>query len=181
MKICKVEGCNRKYYGLGYCSKHYKKFKKYGDPLVGIEKELHGMKYTPEYKTWEKMKDRCCNRNSKYYKYYGGRGITICERWCNSFKAFFADMGKRPFPKAQIDRINNDGNYEPGNCKWVTCAENTRHTSATKLTMQKADEIRKIFKAGGITKRALGYLYKVHESSIGLIINNKTWVKEATV
>jgi hypothetical protein len=66
------------------------------------------------------MKTRCLNRNREDWPDYGGRGIKICERWLASFLDFFADVGPRPGPEYSIDRINNDGNYEPGNVRWAT-------------------------------------------------------------
>jgi len=74
-----------------------------------------------EYKTWANMRQRCNNKKNSGYKYYGGRGISICERW-DSFDTFLLDMGKRP-PGLSIDRINNDGNYCPKNCRWATIKE----------------------------------------------------------
>ena len=70
------------------------------------------------------MIQRCENPNVRNFHRYGGRGIKVCSRWKNSFEEFYSDMGPRPFPKAQIDRENNNGNYEPNNCRWATQAEN---------------------------------------------------------
>jgi hypothetical protein len=69
------------------------------------------------------MKDRCCRPLAYCYHLYGGRGITVCERWQNSFSAFLADMGPKPSPEHSIDRINNDGNYCAENCRWATTKE----------------------------------------------------------
>ena len=82
---------------------------------------------SPEYMCWCNMKLRCSNKHNPMYKYYGGRGISVCERWRNSFKNFLADMGLKPSPELSIDRIDNDGNYEPGNCRWTTAKEQIRN------------------------------------------------------
>lgn len=93
----------------------------------GLSNRTHGATKTLEYKSWCHVKDRCTNPRAKKFPSYGGRGIKVCERWLKSFEAFFADMGQRPSPQHSIDRINNDGNYEPGNCRWATKKEQSRN------------------------------------------------------
>lgn len=84
----------------------------------------------PEYRVWAEMRRRCRNSKRKDFVNYGGRGITICARW-EDFHAFLSDMGPRPSSTYSLDRINNDGDYEPGNCRWVTRLEqnNNKRTS----------------------------------------------------
>lgn len=87
----------------------------------------HGRRESASYGTWCKMVERCCNTQSEAYKYYGGRGISVCDRWRESFAAFLEDMGERP-EGFTIDRIDNNAGYFPGNCRWATHSQQMANT-----------------------------------------------------
>lgn len=104
---------------------------------ISIEKKRarsreHPPKPKSEYAAWRGMRRRCLSSSSASYHRYGGRGITICDRWRDSFDNFIADMGMKPSPGHSLDRVNNDGNYEPGNCRWATMTEQLRNTSTNR-------------------------------------------------
>lgn len=133
--MCSVNNCNNIANRKGMCSLHYRRQLR-GVPL-GPSTRLrqsvyHGLSSHPAYHNWEQMIQRCNNPKKDNYHLYGGRGIKVCERWRN-FANFIADMGEKPTTKHSIDRIDNDGNYEPSNCKWSTAkeqAQNRRPNSA---------------------------------------------------
>lgn len=135
-------------------------------------------KHAPEYNAWEQMKGRCYKEtNNRYYR-YGARGIKVCDRWLESFDNFISDMGLKPTKKHSLERIDNDGNYEPDNCKWGTDEEQRRNKSSNvwiecdgeRLILQ--DWINKL----GLAKGNF-YYYKRHnkltnEQTIGFCIKN---------
>jgi hypothetical protein len=88
----------------------------------------HGMSSRSEYSIWLGMIDRCSRLGHKNYESYGGRNIVVCDRWRESFEAFFSDMGDRPSPEHSIDRIDNDKGYEPENCRWATQSTQVRNS-----------------------------------------------------
>lgn len=97
--------------------------------LLSVSKHRHGHAtngITQEYRAWTNMWDRCTRTTSDDYPNYGGRGITVCARW-KDFTNFLADMGLKPSPKLQLDRQNNNGNYEPGNCRWATLSQQAKN------------------------------------------------------
>jgi len=108
---------------------------------------------TTEYKTWAHIQDRCYNPNNKKYYRYGLRGIIVCERWLgeNGYENFLSDMGRKPTSKHSLDRIDNNGNYEPSNCRWATSEQQSRNRSNNvwieylgerKVLQQWADELK---------------------------------------
>lgn len=141
---CKVAGCDRQTIARGWCRKHYLHWWKYGDPTLRppLREETrlklsaahkgnkyavrhghrpHGMK-TPTYGSWLAMSARCYNPHNARHRHYGGAGVTVCDRWRQSFESFLADMGARP-NGTTLGRFGDAGNYEPGNCAWMTRAE----------------------------------------------------------
>lgn len=97
------------------------------DKMIAL-KTTHQSIHLPEYHAWSAMNQRCTNENYEHYASYGGRGISVCERWRDSFENFYADMGPRPSRKHSLDRYpNQNGNYEPDNCRWATVKEQSRN------------------------------------------------------
>lgn len=138
IKSCKIEGCvkeghiqnGKEKYIKGYCNSHYLKFRKYGDPLVEKSRRGESRVKNELLNTYSKIKDRCYNEKCMSFKYYGSRGIKMCDRWLgvDGFLNFCNDMGLRTSKKHSIDRIDNNGNYEPNNCRWATNHQQSANT-----------------------------------------------------
>jgi hypothetical protein len=116
------------------------------DPRIDKEEVMgrsprHGMKKHAIWRAWKSLRDRCCNPNNPNYKYYGGRGISVCDRWLTSFENFRDDMLPSWQDGLQLDRLDNNGNYEPLNCRWTTASINMKNRSCKAKIQSKYEGI----------------------------------------
>lgn len=134
-KICRVEGCTKPVKGYGYCLSHYRRYKRYGDPMqCQINKTGLAKKYKREHSAYTTMKARCYNQNVHEYSNYGGRGIKVCDRWLGpyGFQHFLEDMGPRP-ERHTLDRIDCNKDYCPDNCRWATYLQQNNNRRNNKV------------------------------------------------
>lgn len=145
-----------------------------------IERNLtHGLTYHPLYSVWKSMKHRCYNKRNKNYHNYGGRGISVCNDWKDTPNSFIDwGMANGYSQGLEIDRENNDGNYEPGNCRFVSGTENNRNRRTTKLNWDIVNEIRntKLLLKDAITISELSEAFKASPKQISMILNNTRWI-----
>ncbi len=178
---CKCD-CNSYVYVIGYSLRdgRTKSCGCFSIELVKKRNITHGMSprtgQHPIYMAYTGLMQRCYNTNNDRYKNYGGRGITVCDLWRESFENFLADMQKNWEKGLTIDRIDNDGNYEPSNCRWATKQIQNQNQSNTKLNPEIVREIRAFHKDNPhISKVEISKMYGVSGRHIGHIVNYQTW------
>lgn len=136
----------------------------------------HGFYKDPVYKVWHKMKERCYYVKDINYHNYGGRGISVCEDWLTHPKVFINWAYENGYKKGlQIDRINNDGNYEPSNCRFVTKLENSRNRSTSKLNKLQVRVIKRMIEDSRLSYREIAECFNVDQSMVGYIVTGKSW------
>jgi len=170
---CKIIGCDSVALARGLCQKHYDYKRNHVKGF--IKHPHHGMSFSPEYYTWVSMISRCENKNTKDYKRYGGGGIKVCKRW-KTFVNFYADVGTRS-EGTTLDRIDNNGNYEPDNVRWATHAENSQNTCANKLNWELIRKIREEYSTMETSQGKLGRKYNISQAFIGKIVNRLAWIE----
>jgi hypothetical protein len=144
----------------------------YSIKLLKERATTHNLTSHHLHSIWTNMKNRCRNPKMLMYYRYGGRGIKVCKEWDKSFESFYSWCIENGYEKGlQIDRIDNDGNYEPENCRWVTRSENIRNSTTVKITEKEAEEIRN----SKLSVKELEKLYNLKKSAIYYIKSGKFW------
>ena len=141
----------------------------------GCRRTPHGFFGTRLYSIWAGMKSRCCNPKSPNYKDYGGRGISICKEWLEfiPFKVWALSNGYEK--EITIDRIENDGNYEPNNCRWVSTTINNQNRRNTRLSAKKVILIRFLLERSRLEQKQIGSFFGVNQNVISQVKNKKLW------
>jgi hypothetical protein len=134
----------------------------------------HRLSRSPVYRAWAAAKSRCYDKNHPNYRNYGGRGISMCDQWRDSFETFLNDVGDKPAPKYTLDRIDVDGDYAPGNCRWATHTEQMRNTRQTKNDESLAAAVRALV-AQGFSKKAIAVALSMNYSSVKQIAAWNQW------
>lgn len=140
-----------------------------------INSGTHKLSKLPIYKVWKSMKARCYRKTDKRYYRYGGRGIIVCDEWLNNPEKFIEWAKNNGYSKGlSIDRINNDGNYSPDNCRFVSYVINNRNSSNTHLVESDIIKIKEIYN-NGIKQIDIACQFNITQPTVSKIVNNKSW------
>lgn len=142
-------------------------------------RKMHGLSHangsrTTLHRLWLNLRNRCNNPNTPDYKYYGGKGVSVCPRW-DDFTLFAQDVGPHPGKGLTLDRIDTNKGYEPGNVRWATRQTQARNRNYCKMDKVKADEVRNRYLKGNITQKELAGEYNVTQPLISAIIRGAVW------
>ena len=129
---------------------------------------------TPEYRSWQMMKNRCLNPRAGDFKYYGGRGIKVCERWLK-FENFLEDMGRKPEPDLTLDRKKVNRGYYKQNCHWASRAHQARNRTDTRFSEFKAAKIRALYATGKYRQVDIANMFETTQAAISQITRNAAW------
>lgn len=135
-------------------------------------------RYPAEYLAWSNMRRRCYSPTFTSYPWYGARGVTVCDRWRESFPAFLADVGPRPSPRHSLDRIDTAGPYEPGNCRWATKDVQQQNRRYCRLTPEMVAEVWRLHRAG----RSNGEIARILDcdtTNVWGVVTGKSWRRYA--
>ena len=175
MLVCKVRICDGTVFARGLCAAHLRRLYKTGSvsPRTPIKQRLGSkVSKTPEYRAWIHMHDRCYNPNHRNYRHYGERGISVCKRWHKS-ENFMSDMGPKPSPIHSLDRINNNKNYSPSNCRWATHRQQRANQNNHKRSVVTPKEVSIIIQLGTrYTHREIANIVGRNHLTVGRVLRN---------
>lgn len=172
--------CGSIYYGRAYPMKNGSInscgcLEKENLKLLTESKTTHGLSKTPIYKVWKAMKARCYRKTDKRYSRYGLRGITVCNEWIDNPSLFIEWANKNGYKQGlTIDRMDNSGNYEPANCRFVSIATNNRNSSNTHLNESDIEKIKELH-SNGMMQIEIAPMFGITQQTVSKIVNNKTW------
>ncbi len=187
MILVKEIDCYKAVFHCDYCDKNVKKHKGNGlkaqscgcmwHELTARKNRIHGKTNTILFGVWSGIRKRCYLKSNPSYKRYGERGIKMCRKWKSNFFAFYSWALNNGYKKGlSIDRIDNNGNYEPSNCRFITIEENSRWKSTTRLDWDKVSKIRKLYSSGNYLQKDLAIMFSISHQHTARILNNKRWV-----